>query len=40
MAETVIGEAQGLGEHPAFAVVLGEEGFDAFLAVAASIVDL
>ena len=34
VAEAVVGEAHGLREHPAFAVVLGEEGFDALLAVA------
>ena len=40
MAEAVVGEAQGLGEHPAFAVVLGEEGFDALFTVATSGLDL
>ena len=40
MTEAVVGEAQGLGEHPAFAVVLGEEGFDALFAVATGILDL
>ncbi len=29
VAEAVIGEAQGLGQHPTFAVVLGEEGVEA-----------
>ena len=37
--EAVVGEAQGFREHPALAVVLGEEGFDAFLAIAAGILD-
>ena len=40
MTEAVIGETQGLGQHPAFAVVLGEEGLDAALAVASGRVDL
>ena len=40
VAEAVVGEAQGLREHPAFAVVLGEEGFDALPAVAAGGFDL
>ena len=40
MAEALVGEAQGLGEHPAFAVVLGEEGIDALLAVATGISNL
>ena len=40
VAETVIGETQCLREHPAFAVVLGEEGLDALLAVATSILNL
>ena len=40
VAEAVIGEAQGFREHPAFAVVLGEEVFDALLAVTAGGFDL
>ena len=40
MAETVVGEAQGIRKHPAFAVILGEERFDAPFPVAASRVDL
>ena len=35
VAEAVVGEAQGLREQPAFAVVLGEKCADAALAVAA-----
>ena len=34
VAEAIVGEAQSFREHPAFAVVLGEEGFDALVAVA------
>ena len=30
VAEAVVGEAQGFREHPAFAVVLGKEGFQPF----------
>ena len=40
VTEAVVGEAQGLREHPAFAVVLGEEVFDALLAVTAGGFDL
>ena len=40
VAEAVVGEAQGIREHPAFTVVLGEEGFDALLAVAVGGFDL
>ena len=40
VAEAVIGEAEGFREQPAFAVVLGEEVFDALLAVAAGGLDL
>ena len=40
MAEAVVGEAQGLREHPAFAVVLGEERLDAAFSIAVSRVDL
>ena len=40
VAEAVVGEPQGLGEQPALAVVLGEEGFDALLAVAVAGADL
>ena len=40
VAEAVIGETEGFGEQPAFAVVLGEEGFDALLTVSAGGFDL
>ena len=33
VAEAVVGEAERLREHPAFTVVLGEKGFDAFFTV-------
>jgi len=36
MAEAVVGEAEGLGEHSAFAAVVGEESLDAAVAVAAA----
>ena len=39
VAEAVVGEAQGLREHPALAVVLGEERLDALIAVAAGGLD-
>ena len=35
VAQTVVGEAQGLREHPAFAVVLRQESCDALLLVTA-----
>src|SRR5262245_20869525 len=40
MAEAVVGKAQGLGKHPALAVVLCEESLDALVAVAAAGADL
>ena len=35
VAEAVVGKAQGFREHPALAVVLGEERLDGLVAVAA-----
>jgi len=40
VAEAVVGQTQGLGQEPAFAVVLLEEGLDAGIAVAAGGFDL
>lgn len=33
VAEAIVGKAQSFWGHPAFAVILGEEGFDALVAV-------
>ena len=40
VAEAIIGEAEALWKHPAFAVILGQEGVDAHLTVAAGGLDL
>jgi hypothetical protein len=40
VAEVVVGQTQGLGEHPALAVVAGEEASDALLDVAAGVADV
>ena len=40
VAETVVGQAQGFREHPAFTIVLVQEGFDALFPVAAAGADL
>ena len=40
VTEAIVGEKQGFGEHPAFTVVLAEEGFDALLPVTAAGADL
>jgi len=40
MAEAIVAQAEGFGEHPSLAVVLVEEQLDSFLAVAAAGADL
>ena len=37
VAETEVGEAQSIGEEPAFVGVLGKEGFDAAIAITAAV---